>query len=404
MVVGCWLLVVGCWLLVVGCWLLAVGCWLLAVGWWLVVGGWWLVVGRKGQADKSQISNLKSQISNLKSQISNLKSQENPVPDSPPPPSPVAATWTADIVNVLRGYLMGAADTVPGVSGGTVALILGHYQRLVTAISHFDSTALHMLRQRQLRAAAVHCDLRFLIALGIGVATGILTLASLMHWLLDHRMPETLSVFFGLVLASSMIVAQQIRRWSAGSITLGLLAVVSAYALCSLTPTATEPSLGFIFLAAMIAICAMILPGISGAFILLLLGVYQPITGLIKDLAHGQLTTDALIKLSTFALGCALGLALFSRLLRWLLARYRDPTFAVLLGLMLGSLRRLWPLQQATPETLDAKFSQRQWVLVSPADWPGSLWLLLGLALAACVGVLVFEQLGRRLSQHEERP
>lgn len=328
-----------------------------------------------------------------------------PEPSLPATPrQPVAGTWTSDLVNVLRGYLMGAADTVPGVSGGTVALILGHYQQLVNAISHFDSTALTMLRERKLRDAAVHCDLRFLFALGIGVAVGILTLASLMHWLLDHRMPETLSVFFGLVLASSVIVAQQIRRWTPGSVILGLLAAAGAYALCSLTPAATDPSLGFIFVAAMIAICAMILPGISGAFILLLLGVYQPITGLIKDLAHGHLTLDAFIKLTTFALGCALGLALFSRLLRWLLARYRDITFAALLGLMLGSLRRLWPLQQATPETIEAKFSQRQWVLVSPADWPGSLLLLLGLAVAACLGVLVFERVGRRLSQQDEHP
>ncbi len=317
--------------------------------------------------------------------------------DAPPKPA-ATGRFATDVTNVLRGYCMGAADTVPGISGGTVALILGHYQRLVTAISHFDRHALGLLKKRAWREAAQHCDLRFVIGLGIGVVGGIVTLASLMHWLLDHRMPETLSVFFGLVLASSLIVAQQMKRWSFASVGLCGAAGVAAFALCGLGSVGGEPSLPFIFLAAMIAICAMILPGISGAFVLLLLGVYQPITGLIKDLARGQVTAEGFLKLSLFGIGCVVGLALFSRLLRWLLQHHHDMTYAALLGLMLGSLRRLWPLQQATAATADAKFSQRDWQFVPPSQWPGSLSLLIALAVAGCVAVLVVEAVGRRFS------
>ncbi|WP_153555934.1 DUF368 domain-containing protein [Roseimaritima sediminicola] len=315
------------------------------------------------------------------------------------PDPPAGRPWRADLINVLRGYSMGAADTVPGVSGGTVALVLGHYQRLIQAISHLDAAALDLLRQRQFAAAARHCDLRFLLALLVGVAGGILTLASAMHWLLDHRMPETFAVFFGLVVASSLIVAGQVQRWRPASLALGVVAAAAAYALCELTPTVAEPSLPYIFVASTVAICAMILPGISGAFILLVLGVYQPITGLIKELARGQVSGEGLVKLATFGLGCAVGLTLFSRVLRWLLGRYRDPTFIILIGLMIGSLRRLWPLQRATAETAAAKFSHRHWELVAPADWSGSLLWLVTLAAVACIAVLVVEQLGRRHSQ-----
>lgn len=283
---------------------------------------------------------------------------------------------------------MGAADIVPGVSGGTVALVLGHYQRLITAISHVDAEALRMLRERRVGAAFRHLDGRFLIALGVGIASGIIGLASLMHWLLEHRPAETMSVFFGLVLASGFVVASYVQRWSTAAAVASVAAAVAAYIIGTLSPTTAEPTLPYLFFCAMLAICAMILPGISGAFILLLLGVYHPVTGLVKDLAGGAVTGDGLLRLVVFTSGCAIGLALFSRFLRVLLDRHASVTYAALLGLMIGSLRKLWPLQIPTTETATLPVNQQHWVSIGPAEWDQPLWPLVALALLAAGVVL----------------
>lgn len=291
---------------------------------------------------------------------------------------------------------MGAADIVPGVSGGTVALVLGHYQRLVTAISQIDSTALGMLKKRRWGAAWRHIDGRFLLALGIGVGTGILGLASLMHWLLEHRTAETMAVFFGLVLASGIVVTSYVQKWSATAIAACIVAGLAAYILGTLSPTAADPTLPYLFVSAMVAICAMILPGISGAFLMLLLGVYHPVTGLLKDLAHGHATFDGLLRLTVFAAGCGIGLALFSRLLRILLVRHTHTTFAALLGLMIGSLGKLWPLQVPTSETAALPFKEREWNAVGPSQWDQPLWPLVGLALVAAVIVVAANHFASR--------
>lgn len=336
-----------------------------------------------------------------------IEAAQNPEPTgaaaSAPTPLVVSVRggsgWIADLGNVVRGYCMGAADIVPGVSGGTVALILGHYDRLVAAISHFDSTMLGLLRQRRLRAAAQHGDLRFVAGIGFGIGLGVLSLASLLHFALENHLPETLSLFFGLVLASCWIVAQQLPRWRWID---GLLVIVAAtvtYYLCSLSTSASDPSLPFLFVAAAIAICAMILPGISGAFVLLLLGAYHPVTGLLRDLTRFDVTATGLLRLAVFVSGCAVGLAVFSRLLRWCLQHQHAATYAVLLGLMLGSLRRLWPLQQATAATAEEKFSHRQFEIIPIDRWPESLLPLIGLALAAATVVLIAEAIKTMLSR-----
>ncbi|MEX0825098.1 MAG: DUF368 domain-containing protein [Pirellulaceae bacterium] len=306
-----------------------------------------------------------------------------------------------DLGNMIRGFCMGAADTVPGISGGTVALILGHYERLVTAISHIDRTLIGFLRQRRWTMAAERCDLRFLVGLGFGVVAGIGSLASLMHWLLDHRMPETLAVFFGLVLASAVVVAKRMTGWNAKLLVSLVLAALGAYWLSGLSGTPAEPGKTYVFFSATVAICAMILPGISGAFILLLLGVYHPITGLVKDFMKGDWSVDGSLTLMIFAAGCLIGLAAFSRLLRWLLQVYPDITYAALTGLMLGCLRRLWPLQEATSETANLAFSHRQWIMRSPAEWSSPIWPLVALAVTAFLVVLLAEYWGQRVPRVE---
>ena len=187
---------------------------------------------------------------------------------------------------------MGAADTVPGISGGTIALIMGHYSRLVTAISQFDGTFLQLLSKRQFSLAAAHVDFRFLLALGAGILTGIVSLSGLMHYLLDAHLPETLAVFLGLLVASLWVVVQYVDHWSPSRIAACAAGIVVAAVISALPTGHGSMSLPFLFLSASVAICAMILPGISGAYVLLVLGVYHPITGLVKNLAKLQITVE----------------------------------------------------------------------------------------------------------------
>ena len=205
-------------------------------------------------------------------------------------------SWKRDGTNAVRGLFMGAADVVPGVSGGTVALITGIYQRLITAISHFDLTLLGYVRRRKWKQVANHVDLRFLCTLLFGIATGFLCMTVVMHELLTH--PETRSLafaaFFGMILASGLLVVRMIQVHEKGDvvvpIVLGLIGAVFAYWLTTLKPNYDEtniPSHFYLFFCGSVAICAMILPGISGAMISLILGVYDYMLKIPGDLVHG---------------------------------------------------------------------------------------------------------------------
>jgi putative membrane protein len=311
-----------------------------------------------------------------------------------------SAGYTGDLANWARGLCMGAADIVPGVSGGTMALILGHYERLVTAISHVDGKLLRMVVGRQFREAMEYLDLRFLIGLGAGIATGIIGLASLMHYLLEHQQAYTYAVFFGLILGSSWLVARRLSGWNAMSIALMCVGAVAAWQICCLTPNHTELTPLTAFLAATVAICAMILPGISGAFVLLLLGLYHPITDLIKGLPRGEFTLDGLIVIVAFVSGCLVGLLAFTRFLKWLLAQHHDSTMAFLVGLMLGSLYKIWPFQRVTAATSDLPFKEQIYEHISPAASSASLGLVLLLACLAAAGTLLLEYVGSRVAHN----
>ena len=279
---------------------------------------------------------------------------------------------------------MGGADIIPGVSGGTVALILGIYERLIAAISHFDLQLFRLLGSRRWRAAAVHVDLRFLAALGVGILTGIVSLASLMNRLLkdDATRPLTLAAFFGLILASAVLVAKMIKAKRNTDVPvlviLAAAGTIFAYWLTGQTPAAVdEPSLLYVFLCGTVAICAMILPGISGAFILVILGMYLYITGLLRDIKNFDAGWNDLLSVAVFCAGCALGLIVFSKFLRWLLARHEPQTMALLCGFMLGSLRKIWPFKNAWPDADDR------------------VLLIAGIALAAAVFVFVLDRITR---------
>lgn len=302
------------------------------------------------------------------------------------------------------GLLMGAADTVPGVSGGTVALILGIYHRLVTAISRFDRQLIRLVRDRQWRAAAEHVDLRFVIGLGTGVASGIAGLSFLMNYLLEHQAQHTAGVFFGLILGSGLIVARSIPKWTPSQIAMLGIGTGVAYFVVGIDALQNPPdSLWYLFLTGMIGICAMILPGISGAFILLILGKYHDVLGLLRSVLKGDWAISNLLGVAVFCLGCLTGLLGFSRLLRWLLAKYESVTLATLCGLMLGSLRKIWPFKvDLSPE--EPRLKLKRFANVLPETVDGSTAITIGLAMAALAAVLTLEAQSRKNRSVEVSP
>jgi putative membrane protein len=302
-----------------------------------------------------------------------------------------------DGLQFVRGFLMGGADIIPGVSGGTVALILGIYQRLVTAISHCDWQLLRLVRQRQWTCAAKHLDFSFLVSLGMGILTGIVCLAGLMHYLLSAQRPYTLAVFFGLILASSVVVGKMIqptfRIQRIRCLGLVLLGAVGAYWLVGLQQLKIYDSGYYYFCCGAVAICAMILPGISGAYILWLLGAYESVTAMIRvrRVLAFDWTGQELIYLACFVTGCMVGLIGFSKVLRQLLTHARASTMSVLCGLMLGSLRKVWPFQQEISSShVDLK--HRQYEAIFPTVWDSQVTVCLLFAVVALVGVLVLER------------
>ena len=304
-------------------------------------------------------------------------------------------------LNVLRGFLMGSADVVPGVSGGTVALIVGVYERLVGAISRFDLGFIGYLRRFELREAARHVDFSFLASLGIGIIAAIVTLGSTMESLLvgDTSRPLTLAAFLGMILGSAIVVLRWIHaptqaakgRYSVA----GMAAAAFAFWVTGLQASSPTVTLGYVFLCGMIGICAMILPGLSGAYLLLVLGMYSHLTDILHRLPHLEVGFADLTTVSVFAAGCAVGLISFSKALKWLLTNYCDSTMAVLCGLMIGALRKVWPFQTDLSPSTASSLKEKVYESRLPLDGDPILACLAmaGLAMAA---VLVIDQLARR--------
>ena len=271
---------------------------------------------------------------------------------------------TEPLQHFVRGVCMGAADVVPGVSGGTVALVLGIYTRLIQAVSRFGPQWLMFIRKRQWKEAWLHIDGPLLFPLGFGIVSGILLTSVTVHQLLssDATRPYTLAVFFGMIAASGYLVLRSTSefsgRYDLACVAAGLMAFVLALVLALVVPSheggSTEPPLWFVFIGGAIGICAMILPGISGAMILLMIGLYGHLTGIPDALKEGDDIGGNLTMLVVFALGCGTGLLTFSRLLNWLLKNHGRVAMVALCGLMFGSLPRLWPYQlDRTPEVAD---------------------------------------------------
>jgi putative membrane protein len=244
------------------------------------------------------------------------------------------------LIHLLHGLLMGTADAIPGVSGGTMALIVGIYERLIASIGAAFRAVVALIRLRPAEAAqeARSIEWRLVVPLGAGIATAIVIAAHLIETLIDRFPSESRGLFLGMVAASLTIPWSRIRTRTTRAYLLGVVAAGAAFVLSGLPPGAVEdPSMGQVFLSAAVAICAMILPGVSGAFLLLVLGMYEPTLAAVRERDLGYV--------AAFGAGAGIGLGVFSVLLNLLLRRHHDTTMAVLVGLMLGSLRALWPWQ-----------------------------------------------------------
>lgn len=297
-----------------------------------------------------------------------------------------------------KGIAMGAADVVPGVSGGTVAFITGIYDELLRSIASVPEALVQLLRGRVAKAWQI-ANVNFLLVLFAGILTSVFSLARLITWLLDTHPIPLWSFFFGLILVSSHLVAREIGRWNWTRVFSFVVGIAFAWWITVASPMQWGSDPLSLFLAGAIAICAMILPGISGSFLLLLMGLYAVVLGAVKSLDLAVLTV--------FAAGCLVGILSFSRLLSWLLSHYRDLTLAFLTGLMLGSLNKVWPWKQTLIWRSDSHGQQVP--LLQENLWPtqftslvgqDSQWMLaIMLAVAGVVLVLGLEWLAGRQQQ-----
>lgn len=292
----------------------------------------------------------------------------------------------------MRGFCMGCADVVPGVSGGTMAFILGIYEELIDSIrSVARPPFLRALSKFQIAEALSIMNWKFLLALVSGILLAILSLAKAIEWALSNHPVFVWSFFFGLVLASVITVGKRILKWSPLLVAALILGMVGAYVLVGLVPLQTPNDWWFLFLAGALAICAMILPGISGAFILLLLGKYHYVLAAVNDRNP--------VPIFWVGLGCAVGIVSFAQVLGWLFRKYHDVTVAALTGLMLGSLRKVWPWKVDLAWVLDSHGERVPTVQenVLPAlTLNGALNMQLvfaiGLAVAGFIAVLLLDR------------
>ncbi|MFT5880654.1 MAG: putative membrane protein [Moritella sp.] len=238
----------------------------------------------------------------------------------------------------LKGMAMGAADVVPGVSGGTIAFITGIYDTLLESIRRINPNLISIIKKNGFKAAFAHINGTFLLLLLSGILTSIFTLARVITWLLHTHPIPLWSFFFGLIIISVIHMFKQISLWEVSRFVSVVAGAGFAYGITVIHPLNLEPTSLNILIAGSIAICAMILPGVSGSFILLLLGMYAPILTAAKSVD--------IITLATFASGCVIGLLSFSHLLSWVLRNYRDIALTFLTGLMLGTLGKIWPWKE----------------------------------------------------------
>ena len=286
----------------------------------------------------------------------------------------------------FKGMAMGAADIVPGVSGGSIALIAGIYQELLDSINSISVANFKLLLQGEPKRFFKAVNGSFLLSLFLGILTSIVVLSKLITYLMEEHPIPLWSFFTGLILVSAFMILKEIKRWHLGVVLAILIGTVFAWWVTNLPPTTTPDALWFTFLSGSIAICAMILPGISGSFILLILGQYE---GILQ-----AVTERNFLKLFVFAAGCIVGILSFSRLVSWLLRKYYSITIGLLSGFMLGSVNELWPWKIVTAWRTSSSGEQKPFLTdnLLPADYlaqVGEQPQILAAVLAFAFGIIL---------------
>jgi putative membrane protein len=299
----------------------------------------------------------------------------------------------------LKGIAMGAADVVPGVSGGTIAFITGIYEELINSIKSINLSSLKLLLTGKFAQFWKAVNGNFLLSLLTGIAFSIISLAKGLKYLLDHYPILVWSFFFGLVVASAIYVARTITKWNLATVASGIAGIIIAYFITVITPAEANTTYWFIFLSGAIAICAMILPGISGSFILVLLGMYKFI---LEAVGNFELAI-----IFTFLAGAAIGIISFSNVLSWLLKKYHNLTISLLAGFMVGSLNKVWPWKEVVKTFTDRHGEIKPLIEenILPATYEqitGNQSFIIGaIALAAFGFVIIFliENIANRLKK-----
>ena len=280
------------------------------------------------------------------------------------------------VVISLKGMAMGAADVVPGVSGGTIAFISGIYEELLNSISSFNFSLINVFKNEGFKSVWIKVNGNFLVSLFVGILISVLSLAKLIESMLENHPIVIWSFFFGLVLASIIYIGKQITKWTKGSVLCLILGAILAFYITTLNPmVSVNSSPWFLFFAGMIAICAMILPGISGSFILVLLGAYKPVLN--------ALNTKDFVSIIIFLVGAVLGLLSFSKILKWLFSTYKNYTLATLTGFIIGSLNKIWPWKETISWRTNSKGIEVPFntASVSPFSFDGDNQLLISIFL-----------------------
>ncbi|WP_412561325.1 DUF368 domain-containing protein [Winogradskyella sp. MIT101101] len=292
----------------------------------------------------------------------------------------------------FKGIAMGAADAVPGVSGGTIAFISGIYEELITTISNIKPSLITVWKNEGFKAFWRAANGSFLLALLTGIVVSFVSFMRLAKYLLEHHPVLIWSFFFGLILASIYYVAKQITRWGILTLVAILIGALTAFYITTLPSMGASDNGFFLFFAGAIAICAMILPGISGSFILVILGAYKTLSDAIHDFDFKRI--------AIFALGAVVGLLSFSRILKWLFKNYHNATLALLSGFIVGSLNKVWPWKRVLSwrtdsEGLKVPFKEES---VWPTDFSGEPQVLYAIILmfAGFFTILILERLGSK--------
>jgi putative membrane protein len=290
----------------------------------------------------------------------------------------------------LKGMAMGAADVVPGVSGGTIAFISGIYEELIESINKINLGALKIWKNEGLKSFWNHINGTFFVFLFAGIIISIASLAKVVTYFLEVHPVLIWSFFFGLIVASVWLIGKTIKKWNLGAILMLLVGTLIAFYISSIESVATVDAKWYIFLSGAIAICAMILPGISGSFILVLMGSYHLVLEAVK--------TRDLAVIALFAAGCLIGLLTFARLLKYLFNHFKEITVALLTGFMIGSLYKVWPWKIKVgdvPLVIHSNGKEDYMMTnVLPANFDGNtlLWPAIGCAVGGMLLILILER------------